>query len=146
VSDGGVSEAAERRAALDEVLISELARGLPYEDAGRSVGWSGRTVARRMGDAGFRRRVSELRGEWVAQHAGRLVDYAGDAIEAIRDEVMTAERTADRLKAASLLLTACLRFRQNHELDERLRLIEDRLGLTTPDVVPGRSPNDAEGD
>jgi hypothetical protein len=122
-------EAVQRRLALDDVVVAELARGRSYSDAGAAVGWSARTVGRRMRDPGYRHRVAEMRARWASELAGRLLDHSADAIDIVREEARTAEKSADRLRAAGMLLTIGLRFRQAHDLEERLRAVEDRLGL-----------------
>jgi len=137
------TESAARRSALDEVLVAELARGRSYEEAGHAVGWSARTVGRRMRDPVFRRRVTEMRAAWSSELTGRLLDRGTDAIDVIYDEARTAERSTDRLRAAAMLLQFGHRFRQTDELEHRLRAIEEQLGLREPNE---QDAADAEGD
>jgi hypothetical protein len=131
------NEAVLRRRALDELLVQELARGATYKQAGAAGRCSARTVARRMQEPAFRRRVVELRAARVSELVGRLLEAGSEAIEAILDECRNPERGADRLRAAGMLLTLGLRFRQTHELEERLRLVEERLGLVDPEPFGG---------
>lgn len=109
------NERESRRDALDEVVINELARGRTYEEAATAAGWSSRTVARRMRDPQFRRRVSELRSVWVSELSGRLVDSGSTAIDVIVQECRIAERSADRLRAAGMLLNVGLLARRSLE-------------------------------
>ena len=74
-----------------------------------------------MSDPAFARRVSERRAEWTSQITGELVAAGPDAVLAIRRELADAERSADRLRAAGMLLALAHRFREQYELDERLR-------------------------
>lgn len=129
----------QRRAAQDDILVEALASGLPYREAGELAGVTSRTVARRMTDPGFVRRVSERRGERVAEVTGQLVSASVDAVRVIREQCLDAERPADRLRAASLLLTLGLKFRHEHELEERLRNVEERVGLADAHLDSGAS-------
>lgn len=80
-----MTETESRREAKDELIITALATGVSYEKAGEVAGCSGRTVARRMEDAGFSRRVSKRRGGRVVEAAGQLTSLSDEAIGAIRD-------------------------------------------------------------
>jgi hypothetical protein len=132
-----VTEADDRRRVQDDLLIVALARGLSSERAGEVAGVSGRTVRRRMRDPGFGRRVREVRDQWVDRVTGQLIGGASDAVNTIVVECRDGERSADRLRAASLLLGLGLRYRQAAELEARVRELETRLGLTTDGAGPG---------
>jgi hypothetical protein len=73
-----MTETESRREAQDELIITALATGVSYEKAGEVARCSGRTVARRMEDAGFSRRVSKRRGERVVEAAGQLTSLSKD--------------------------------------------------------------------
>jgi hypothetical protein len=130
-----LSEPQERRAAQDEILVGALASGLSYSEAGAQAGVVSRTVARRLEDPQFASRVSRRRAELVSTVAGRLAGAAAEAVATVLHELREAERSADRLRAASLLLSQVLRFRRDEELEARLRLVEERLGLGTAEPV-----------
>jgi hypothetical protein len=49
----------------------------------------------------------------------------------MRREMTLGERSADRVRAAALSLTLAARFRREHEIEMRLRAVEERLGLVT---------------
>ena len=126
------SEDQQRRAAQDDILVEALASGHSYREAGELAGVNARTVARRMTDQEFVRRVSDRRGERVAEVTGKLVSASSDAVRVIHEQCLEAERPADRLRAAQLLLSLSVRFRHEHELEERLRAVEGRIGLADP--------------
>jgi hypothetical protein len=122
-------EAARRRASQQEIAVEVLGEGASYAHAGQAAGVDRRTITRWMADSAFSRRVSERRNEWVSQVTGELVASGPDAVLAIRRELVDAERPSDRLRAATMLLTLGHRFREQYELNNRIRLIEERLGL-----------------
>jgi len=88
------SEGTSRREAQDELIVEALAAGRSYGEAGELAGCSGRTVARRMGDAEFARRVADRRGERVVSVAGQLTSLGSEAVAAL------PHRRADRYESA----------------------------------------------
>lgn len=114
------------REAKDEILIESLAQGMSFPAAGRSAGYTSRTVSRRMADPGFAMRVSRRRGERVAQVTGALTSMSEDALGVLRS-TMAEGTTSEKLRAAQLTLTLMVRLRHDTEIEERLGLIEGRL-------------------
>ena len=121
-------EATSRRAAQDEILIAGLASGLSYEEAGKAAGCVGRTVARRMEDAEFARRVASRRGEHVLAVAGQLTALSAEAVEVIRG-CMQDGSARTRLAAAKTLLELAVKFRNSHDLEVEIAEIRQHLGL-----------------
>jgi hypothetical protein len=134
-------ESARRRAASQEIAIEILGEGGSYAHAGQAARKDPRTIGRWMTDPAFAARVSERRAEWVSQIAGELTASGPDAVMAIRREMVDAPRPSDRLRAAALLLTFGHRFREQYELDQRLREVEARVG-----VSPGHAISDDDGE
>jgi hypothetical protein len=66
--------------------------------------------------------------------SGQLIGAAMGATDVIRREMTLGERSADRVRAAGLALTLAARFRREHELELRLRAVEERLGITASNV------------
>lgn len=101
--DGGRDEG------RDEVLVSALAAGQTYQEAGDLIGRSARTVRRLAADTELRRRVAERRREMAANAAARsaaLVEAAiGVLEELLRDPVPVV-----RLRAADAALRYHFRF------------------------------------
>jgi hypothetical protein len=86
-----------------------------------------------MADAAFARRVSERRGERVAEVTGQLVTASSDAVRVLHEQCIGGERAADQLRAASLLLSLGLKFRREHDLEARLQHLEALAGLADAD-------------
>ncbi len=121
-------EALSRREAQDELIVAALALGLSYQRVGEEAGCSARTVARRMDDPEFSRRVSKRRGEVVVEVAGRLTSLSGDAVGAIRG-CLDDEDPRVRLAAAKTLLELAVKFRHAHDLAVGIAEIREHLGM-----------------
>jgi hypothetical protein len=116
-----------RRTEPPRDLALALARGLSRPEAAKVAHLSERTVRRRMGDPSFRKEVERLRGELVAEAAGRLADAAAEAVDALRD-VMKGESPWARLGAAQAILANVVRVREHAELEARVAELERRAG------------------
>lgn len=79
-----------------------------------------------MADEAFARRVSTARGELVAAVTGRLTDVAFEAVDTLRHG-LNAEKSVDQIRAAHEILVLGLRYRTDHELEGRLRALEQQL-------------------
>jgi hypothetical protein len=120
------TEAERRRRDQDELIVESLAAGMSYAEAGDVANGSARTVARRMADPQFARRVSERRGERVNAITGQLTDVAVEAVGVIQS-CFFAESDADRLRAANMALTLLMRFRHETELEGRVAELERQV-------------------
>lgn len=116
-------EAAQRRRHQDEVLVEALAEGISYSLAGELAQVSARTVRRRMSDLVFAAGVHQRRAQRVGEVTGVLVGLARRAVATL-EECMDAERPSDRIRAAQAVLGELHRFRDQLDLEERLRLLE----------------------
>lgn len=112
--------------AQDELIVAALASGATYPEAAGLASTSPRTVRRRMADEAFARRVSTARGELVAAVTGRLTDVAFEAVDTLRHG-LNAEKSVDQIRAAHEILVLGLRYRTDHELEGRLRALEQQL-------------------
>ena len=128
MSSIGQADTMSRREARDELLITALATGMTYEKAGQAADCSSRTVARRMDDPEFARRVSKRRGERVVAAAGQLTSLSDSAIEAIRG-CLGDEDPRVRLAAAKTLLDLAVKFRNSHDLEVEIDEIRQHLGM-----------------
>jgi hypothetical protein len=122
------TEAEERRSAQDELIIAALAAGSTYERAGEISATSTRTVARRMSDPGFARRVTARRAEQVQMITGQLTPLGPEAIAAIRS-CLTDEKSSVRISAAKVALELGLRFRHQNDLELQVAEIRSHLGM-----------------
>ncbi len=118
-------EAVRRRAHQDEILIEALADGLSYSAAAAlsRAPVSARTVRRRMADPAFVAEVHQRRAQRVGEVTGMLVRLAHRAVAAL-DECLEADRPSDQIRAAEVVLGQLHRFRDQVDLEERLRELE----------------------
>ena len=115
----------------DEKLIAELAGGASWERAAAACGCSERTIARRLKDPKFRAALDDARRRLFEAAFSRVV-AAGQAAAGTLISLMGREVPhSTRLGAARTLLEVSCRFRESHELEGRLRALEDRLGKTS---------------
>jgi hypothetical protein len=110
----------------DVALMLALAGGQAVRDAARLAGVGERTATRRVADAGFRRRVADLRAEMVARAAGQLADGMAAAAATLRG-LLTAKSEPVRLAAARSILEIGNKLREAVELEARLQAVEARL-------------------
>lgn len=122
-SNESSDESGRRRQHQDEVLVEALAEGLSYVAAGQLARVSARTVRRRMSDGGLGALVAERRSQRAGQVTGVLVGLAGRAVATLGD-CLAAERPADRIRAAQVVLSELHRFRDQVDLEERLCQLE----------------------
>jgi len=84
------------------------------------------TVYRRLDDADFCRRLSQLRGQIMGQAVGTLISTSTDAATTLR-ALLSAESESVRLGAARSILEPGSKFRESLELEERLARLENLL-------------------
>lgn len=119
----GQTVAHRGRRNADEALALAVATGQTLRDAAQQVGIGERTASRRWADPGFRRRVSELRGDMVQRSLGRMADGMAEAADVLR-QLLAAESESVRLGAARSLLELGVRLRESVELEERIATLE----------------------
>ena len=112
----------------DAKLIAELAAGASHERAATACGCSPRTVARRLADSKLRAGLDDARRQ-LFENAFSRVTAAGQAAAATLISLLSRDTPpAVRLGASRTLLESSCKFRETHELEERLRALEERLG------------------
>jgi hypothetical protein len=89
---------------------------------------SERTATRRWADAGFRRRVGELRADMVTGALGRLANGMSEAAGVLR-QLLTAQSEPVRLGACRALLELALKLRDHVEFEHRLRALEELANI-----------------
>jgi len=102
---------ANGRRDVDGLIISALATGASYAEAGRVARVSKATVARRMAEPGFRARVLDERERAIDQVRGMLIDALRAAAGTMVELAEGAANESVRLSAASRLLDLALRRR-----------------------------------
>jgi hypothetical protein len=110
----------------DETLAAELAAGKTVRDAAMAAGVAERTAFRRLEDAAFKARVTELRGQMVTRASGRLADGMTAAADVLR-QLLTSKTEGIRLRAADRLIELGLKVTELAELQQRVEELERRL-------------------
>jgi len=111
------------RTNADSALLLALAAGKTIAEAALAAGVSERTVARRLADPDFRRRVGELRADMVGRALGRMSDSMVDAADTLR-ALLLAEGESARLGAARSILELGNKLKEWVELEQRLTALE----------------------
>ena len=122
--------------ATDEALMLALACGATVEVAAQKTGVSQRTVYRRLEDPDFRHALSRYRSDMVHRSSGMLT---AAAMEAVKTLLGLMERTTPpgvRLGAARSVLEMGMQLRAAHDVEERLRTVEQRLLADDPGRLP----------
>lgn len=118
--------AGQGRQNADEALAMQLAAGKTIRDAAEAVGVAERTAGRRWADPEFRQLVSQLRGEMVGRAVGELADGMTEAAKTLRRLLTCDTSPATQLGAARSLLEIGVKARESLELEERIRVLEER--------------------
>jgi hypothetical protein len=113
----------------DSTLIAALASGATVEDAARTSGVSETTVYRRLREADFRQRVTDVRGEMVSRAVARLSATSTLASDTLR-ALLAARSETVRLGAARSILELGAKLRESEELAARVSALEERLSAT----------------
>lgn len=113
------NESESRRSAQDDILVAALAAGQSYRQAGNQAGLDKRTVARRMKEPQFIKRVRDRRREYVDAVDGQLAMRGRNAVEAI-SECLDDPDPRVRLAAARLILSVGIKSRNQNELEREL--------------------------
>lgn len=124
----------------DPALIAAIASGLTAEQAGERAGVSVRTVHRRLSGPAFRQEVADARAAMVDRAVGQMADAATAAASTLRT-LLGAEAESVRLGAARSIIELGARLREEGDLAERLRRLEEvaeRLGASGPAPVARR--------
>jgi hypothetical protein len=112
----------------DALLIAQLAAGNSHEKVAVACGCCTSTVQRRLRDPKFRAALDEARRQLFESAFGR-VTAAGQAAASTLISLLSRETPpAVRLGASRTLLETSCKFRETHELEERLRSLEEKLG------------------
>jgi len=113
----------------DELLLSELLRGVPVSGAATTAGVSEATARRRMRDVSFRRRLDEGRRELMSTLAAQLAGSAELGYAVLRKVALDDEAPPSvRVKAAMTLIDYAASIGERVDLTtevlERVRALE----------------------
>ncbi len=111
---------------VDDLIITAIAGGATYAEAGKQANVTERTVANRMADPGFRQRVAEVRSRLLEQTAAGLTASGLRAVGAL-DRLLDAESESVQLGAAKALIELGAKVREGHDLEQRITALEQAL-------------------
>jgi HEAT repeat protein len=109
----------------DGPLLVALAQGRSTREAARRAKVSERTATRRMADPEFRIAVAEARAAMVERALGKLADGSTEAVDTLR-RLLKAKAEGVRLSAARAFLEVGNKLRENVELEQRIRALEEK--------------------
>ena len=110
----------------DDALALALASGVTVEEAAKQAGLSVRTAHRRRADPKFALEVGRLRRAALDQSLGLLTAGAVEATATLC-ALLKDESPTIRLRAAVAVLQACLKLREEVDLEERLAELEAKI-------------------
>src|SRR5262249_47455294 len=116
-----------RRKKSEDALSLALACGASVENAARQCGLCERTVYRRLTEPDFKRRLQELRAEFVQRTAGALTAAATEAVRTLLELQKPSHSGTVRLGAARAILELGMKLREVAELEERIAALEEQL-------------------
>jgi hypothetical protein len=118
----------------DLIVVEARARGLAHREVGRLIHRSERTARRRAAEPRVAGAIRHRRAEIAEEAVGQLGGLLTDAIAAIGEGLGEA-KPADRLRAASLVISGFLKMRDQVEVDADLAQLRDLLknGVKTPE-------------
>ena len=122
-----MSDETGHAADTDEVLIEALGRGATQAEASKLAGCAVRTVARRLDDPQFVRRVDASREGLLEAGAAKLGDLIGLATSTLRELLADDVPPQIRLGSAKAVLDASLKLRDSLLLEKRLTALETRV-------------------
>jgi hypothetical protein len=114
----------------DERILMALACGSTIEQAAAKGEVTVKTVQRRMQEPEFRKRLHLLRSEMVSRSASMLTAAAMEAVKTLLSLQNENVQAAIRFGAAKAVLELGAKLRENVELEERIRQLEEKLGET----------------
>jgi hypothetical protein len=113
------------------LLISELVKGGEIQAACLRAGVSRGSYHQWQKLPEFRAALREAELELLDGITRQLSGLAATAILALADGCASTEATPHRLRAAELILTQALRFREAGEIEERLTALESEVHSDT---------------
>lgn len=115
------------RKQVDDLIVAALAGGQTYAEAARTAGCSERHVQGRMAEPAVRQRVVALRTAQVEAVTNRLSAACVRAVDVLVDVLDELSRPYARVQAARALLELSAKWREVHDIEQRLTAIEQAL-------------------
>lgn len=121
------------RHAVDDLLITALARGDTHKTAAAVAGISTRTLQRRLEDDGFQGRVRKSRADLLSTATGKLTQASSDAADVLHRLITQSNSEKIQLGAAKAILDSLVKIHSLEQLEERLANLEQLVAeLTQP--------------
>ena len=118
-----------RRRKADHKLLMAFACGATVESAARQAGVSESTAHRRLEDAAFRQQLQAMRADLVQRTAGALTAASTESVRTLLELQKASAPPAVRLGAARSILEIGIKLREAADLEERLSVLEQQLGV-----------------
>jgi hypothetical protein len=115
------------RRSADDRLLALLACGVTVEAAAQQAGVGAATVYRRLKDRRFRRRLQQVRADFVQRTAGTMTAVATEAVRTLVELLKVTSPAPVRLGAARAVLEIGMKVREVADLEERMAALEERL-------------------
>ena len=120
------------RRSADDLLMLALACGATLENAARQAGISESTVRRRIQDPEFQRKITTLRWDMVQRAVGMVTAAMAESVKTLIVLQKESVPSSSRLGAARTMLEIGLKLREQHDLEQRLAELEERMAATKP--------------
>ena len=117
----------------DPLILAWLAAGLPATEVAKAAGVSERTAGRRLSDPEFAAGIEAARSEILHRAVAKVSVAAVSAADTLVALLRTSERPTVRLAAAKAVFDFGIRLRTEVEFSDRLKLIEQHLGILERD-------------
>jgi hypothetical protein len=114
-------------AATNETLIAHLAAGNSWDAVVQLTGVSKATIARRMRDPKFRRKVREARAIVLERTLGLIAEGSVEAGIVLRNLLVNSTSERTKLGAARILLGAEAKFRETEELKADVEDLKEQV-------------------
>ena len=111
----------------EEALLLALACGATQETAGQKAGLSRRTVARRLEEPDFRKRLEALRADMVQRATAMLTAAALEAVKTLLALQDATTPASTRLGAARTVIELGMKLREETDLSQRLTALEEQM-------------------
>lgn len=111
----------------NETLLLALACGASQETAAQKAGVSRRTVVRRLEDPAFRKQLNAIRVDIVQRLTGTLTAGALEAAKTLLALLASSVPPSTRLGAAKTIIELGAKLREETDLAERLRDLEEQM-------------------
>jgi hypothetical protein len=113
------------RQGIDELLISAFLIGATWRDAGQHAGIGQTTVARKLRDPRFQKKLVAAKRELVARTTRRAASFALESLATLRSLSIESTDESIRLRAAVALLEVSVSFTALDELEARICELEN---------------------